>query len=177
MIAFVSLVLLSPALLLIAILVIISSGRPVLFHQRRVGLHKHEFELLKFRSMVHSPTNGGPWATSKNDNRITPIGRILRRTSLDELPQIWNVLKGEMSIVGPRPDVPQQRQLYADAEWDLRTSVRPGLTGLAQATLRSAATPEQRKKLDLQYVRDRSITLDLWILWQTLRQVFFKGSY
>jgi lipopolysaccharide/colanic/teichoic acid biosynthesis glycosyltransferase len=105
------------------------------------------------------------------------VGRFLRRTSLDELPQLFNVLKGDMSLVGPRPDVPAQRSLYTDEEWALRTSVRPGITGLAQATVRSAATQAERTALDLEYVRKASFWFDMKILLLTVRQVLGKGSF
>jgi lipopolysaccharide/colanic/teichoic acid biosynthesis glycosyltransferase len=104
------------------------------------------------------------------------VGRLIRRTSLDELPQLINVIFGDMSVVGPRPDVPAQRTNYTEPEWLERHSVRPGITGLAQATLRSEATAEQRTSLDLQYVRNASIMLDLKVMLLTLRQVFGRGG-
>jgi len=104
------------------------------------------------------------------------VGRFIRRTSLDELPQLLNVLLGHMSLVGPRPDVPAQRALYSEADWAARCSVRPGVTGLAQARLRSAATPEQRLALDLQYAREAGLWLDLRILWWTLGRLSGQGS-
>ena len=100
----------------------------------------------------------------------------MRKTSLDELPQLFNVLKGEMSLVGPRPDVPAQRALYTPADWALRCGVRPGITGLAQALLRSEATPQQRLDLDLRYAREHGPWLDLKILAWTLRRLGGKGS-
>lgn len=175
--AIVAIVMLSPIMLVLALSVKITSGSPILFRQPRVGLGCELFELLKFRTMVHSPNEQGSWSTSINDSRITPIGRFLRSTSLDELPQLWNILVGDMSIVGPRPDVPQQRQLYTAEEWSKRTSVKPGLTGLAQCTLRSEATIEHRKELDLKYVREQSLRFDIYILGKTVKQVFLKGSY
>ena len=108
---------------------------PVLFRQTRLGLHGREFGMFKFRSMVKNAASIGPYFTSDNDPRITRVGRFIRRTSIDELPQILNVLRGDMSLVGPRPDVPAQRALYSDADWAQRCSVRPGITGLAQALL------------------------------------------
>src|SRR5690606_34894805 len=103
-------------------------------------------------------------------------GRYLRRYSLDELPQVINVLKGDMSVVGPRPDVPAQRSLYSQADFAKRHSVRPGITGLTQATLRSNATPEGRLRLDLEYVDRASFLLDMKILALTVRQVLTKGG-
>lgn len=165
------LVLLSPLLLLIAILIIVTSGRPVLFSQERVGLQGRSFRLFKFRSMVIHAQETGAWSTSTNDSRITAMGQVLRASSLDELPQLWNIAIGDMSFIGPRPDVPQQKSLYSEQEWRIRHSVRPGITGLAQATLRSDATPEQRKALDLQYVQENSLGLNVSIVFKTIQQV------
>lgn len=132
--------------------------------------------MYKFRSMRVDADRIGGYSTATNDPRITGIGRFIRRTSLDELPQLLNVIKGDMSLVGPRPDVPKQRFLYSDEEWLMRHQVRPGVTGLAQATLRSTGTEDERKALDLEYVQRRSLRLDLWILVLTARQVVFVGG-
>lgn len=172
----VALLLLSPVLAAAALAVMLESGRPVLFRQVRVGQGGREFGMYKFRSMVTNAAAIGPYHTSADDPRITRVGRFIRRTSLDELPQLFNVLLGDMSLVGPRPDVPAQRALYAPADWDLRCSVRPGITGLAQARLRSAATESQRLALDLQYVREHGLWLDLRIMVWTLGRLAGKGS-
>jgi lipopolysaccharide/colanic/teichoic acid biosynthesis glycosyltransferase len=132
--------------------------------------------MLKFRSMVRSAAAHGSYMTGSNDPRITRIGRVIRRASLDELPQLLNILKGEMSLVGPRPDVPAQRADYSEADWRERCSVRPGLTGLAQARLRSQATAAERLALGLQYVRQHGIALDLKILVWTLARLGGMGS-
>ena len=171
-----ALLLLSPLLLGAALAVALDSGWPVLFLQTRVGRHGQTFDMLKFRSMVKNAAAIGPYFTSAADPRITRVGRFIRRTSLDELPQLLNVLKGDMSLVGPRPDVPAQRSLYSDADWQARCSVRPGITGLAQAKIRSEGTPEQRLALDLQYVREASVMFDLKILVWTLGRLTGKGS-
>jgi lipopolysaccharide/colanic/teichoic acid biosynthesis glycosyltransferase len=168
--------LLSPLLAATAVAIALESGRPVLFRQTRMGLGGREFGMYKFRSMVKDAASRGPYHTSADDPRITRVGRFIRRTSLDELPQLFNVLRGDMSLVGPRPDVPAQRALYADADWALRCSVRPGITGLAQARLRSEATPEQRLALDLQYAREHSLRMDADILWMTLGRLAGRGS-
>ncbi|MEM9270335.1 MAG: sugar transferase [Pseudomonadota bacterium] len=144
---------------------------PVLFRQTRVGLGGAPFEILKLRTMVVDAEAKGGFATQAGDARITRVGRVLRKTSLDELPQLWNVLVGDMSLVGPRPDVPAQRDLYTDAEFALRHSVRPGITGLAQASGRSSLTMEERRNLDLDYARNASLALDLQILWRTLTRL------
>ena len=150
----VALLILSPVLFGAALAIALESGFPVLFRQTRLGLHGREFGMLKFRSMVKNAASIGPYFTSTSDPRVTRVGRFIRRTSIDELPQILNVLRGDMSLVGPRPDVPAQRALYSDADWAQRCSVRPGITGLAQALLRSEGTEAQRLALDLRYTRD-----------------------
>ena len=169
------LVLLSPLLAVAALAVALESPGPVLFRQTRLGQGGREFAMYKFRSMVANAAGIGPYHTSSGDPRITRVGRFLRRTSIDELPQLLNVLKGDMSLVGPRPDVPPQRGLYSDADWALRCSVRPGITGLAQATLRSQATPEQRLSLDLRYAREQNLWLDAKIVAWTFGR-FGRGS-
>jgi lipopolysaccharide/colanic/teichoic acid biosynthesis glycosyltransferase len=171
-----ALLLLSPLMLGVALAVALESGFPVLFRQVRVGRGDREFGLYKFRSMVKDAASIGPYHTASDDPRITRTGRFIRRTSLDELPQLLNVLKGEMSLVGPRPDVPAQRALYTADDWRARCSVRPGITGLAQALLRSQATPQQRLDLDLRYVREQSLGLDLRILFWTLGRLTGRGS-
>jgi lipopolysaccharide/colanic/teichoic acid biosynthesis glycosyltransferase len=132
--------------------------------------------MYKFRSMVRNAAAIGPFNTAAADPRITRVGRFIRRTSLDELPQLLNVLKGDMSLVGPRPDVPLQRSLYNEADWAERCSVRPGITGLAQVVLRSEGTEDQRRELDLRYVREQSVWLDLKIMAWTVGRLTGKGS-
>ncbi len=171
-----ALLLLSPVLLATAAAVAIDSGFPVLFRQVRIGAGGHGFGMLKFRSMVKDAAGIGPFNTAANDPRITRVGRFIRRTSLDELPQLLNVLKGDMSLVGPRPDVPVQRALYNDADWALRCSVRPGITGLAQVVLRSEGTEDQRRELDLRYVREHDLWLDLKILAWTASRLTGRGA-
>ena len=174
--ALTALVVLAPVLAAVALAVALESGSPVLFRQTRIGLGGREFGMVKFRSMVPGAAAIGPYFTSDNDPRITRVGRFIRRTSLDEMPQLFNVLRGDMSLVGPRPDVPAQRSLYSDEQWAVRCSVRPGITGLAQARLRSSATPEERLALDLRYAREHSLWLDLRILGWTLGRLSGKGA-
>lgn len=122
--------------------------------------------------MVRNAGTLGPHFTEGGaDPRITPVGRFLRRTSIDELPQLLNVIKGDMSLVGPRPDLPVQRSLYSEAQWAERCSVRPGITGLAQVLFRSEATHEQRLTADLRYAREVSVWLDLQILVGTVKRL------
>ncbi|MBS3910798.1 MAG: sugar transferase [Hydrogenophaga sp.] len=174
--ALLALLLLSPLLLGTALAVALESGFPVLFRQTRVGLHGREFGMFKFRSMVKNAASIGPYFTSANDPRVTRVGRFIRRTSLDELPQLINVLTGDMSLVGPRPDVPAQKSLYTEADWSQRCSVRPGITGLAQALYRSESTEAQRLEADLRYTRETSLWLDLKICWWTIRRLSGKGA-
>jgi lipopolysaccharide/colanic/teichoic acid biosynthesis glycosyltransferase len=121
--------------------------------------------------MVANADQVGSFRTQEGDHRITKVGRFLRKTSLDELPQLVNVLTGDMSLVGPRPDTPKQEADYTPDEWEARHRVRPGITGLAQATLRSAATPEERIAADLDYARNPSLARDMRILAMTAKQV------
>lgn len=171
-----ALLILMPLLLITAAFIRLQDGGPSLFGQQRVGKDGQSFLMWKFRSMVMNAESQGGFSTADGDPRITPVGRFIRRTSLDELPQLLNVLVGDMSIVGPRPDVPAQRSLYTEDEWMVRHSVRPGITGLAQSTMRSEATTEQRKAMDLEYANNASLTLDARIILMTIKQVIFKGG-
>lgn len=175
-IVFFVLIILLPVFLIVFLL-IKKDGGPGLFMQTRVGLNGTTFKIYKFRSMVLNAEQLGGHSTLPNDNRITPIGRFIRRTSLDELPQLLNVLKGDMSLVGPRPNVCAQRCEYSHEQWEKRNSVLPGITGLAQATVRSNATWQERLDLDLAYVERKSLFLDFWILILTIKQVLSKGGY
>jgi lipopolysaccharide/colanic/teichoic acid biosynthesis glycosyltransferase len=172
----IALVVLFPLLAAAAAAIAIESGGPIFFKQVRLGLGGREFGMYKFRSMVRDAASTGSWHTATDDPRITRVGRILRRTSIDELPQLLNVIKGEMSLVGPRPDVPAQRALYTDEDWAVRCSVRPGITGLAQALLRSEATEARRLELDMRYVRFHNLLLDLKIIGWTLARLGGKGG-
>ncbi|MBA4260733.1 MAG: sugar transferase [Comamonadaceae bacterium] len=171
-----ALLLLWPLLLGTALAVALESGLPVLLRQNRIGLHGRTFGMFKFRSMVKNAASIGPYFTAANDPRITRVGRFIRRTSLDELPQLLNVLKGDMSLVGPRPDVSAQKELYTAADWAQRCSVRPGITGLAQALYRSDSTEAQRLEADLRYARQASLWLDLKICWWTVKRLGGRGA-
>jgi len=170
------LILLAPVLLLAALAVVLDSGLPVFFKQTRVGLKGREFGMFKFRSMVVNAASTGPYFTDTNDARITRVGQFIRRTSIDELPQIINVLLGDMSLVGPRPDVPVQQSLYAPEDWAQRCSVRPGITGLAQVMIRSVGSHQDRLDLDLRYIRDQNWWVDVKVMWLTLGRLSGKGG-
>lgn len=175
-VALVALLLLSPVILLVALLIYLTDKGPVFFKQKRVGLNGKTFDIYKFRSMVTNASSLGGHQTLENDNRITKIGRVIRKTSVDELPQLLNVLLGDMSVVGPRPNVPLQREEYSEQEWDKRNSVQPGITGLAQAKGRSCLTPEQRTKYDLEYVDNVNLINDIKIILLTVKQIVTKGG-
>jgi lipopolysaccharide/colanic/teichoic acid biosynthesis glycosyltransferase len=164
------LVLLSPLLLLVALLVMADVGLPVLFRQQRPGLNGRPFELVKFRTMRSDSAAGS--GVASDGLRLTRTGRLLRASSLDELPELWNVLKGEMSLVGPRPLLMQYLDRYSP-EQARRHEVRPGLTGWAQVNGRNALSWEEKFALDVWYVDHRSFALDLKILlltaWSLIR--------
>jgi len=171
-----ALFILSPFFIIISLIIYLSDRGAILYTQKRVGLDCQEFSLYKFRTMCPNADKIGSYSTSTNDYRITRVGKFLRRSSLDELPQLVNVMIGDMSLVGPRPNVPMQRSLYCETDWNKRHSIKPGITGLAQATLRSSATEKQRLMLDLEYVDRMNISFDLKIIFMTIKQVLFKGG-
>jgi len=187
-VAALALVLLAPVLLSLAVAVKIGSPGPVLYRQERVGLNGRPFTMLKFRSMVVDADrqldalrgdniSDGLLFKMQNDPRVTPVGRLLRRLSLDELPQLFNVLRGTMSLVGPRPPLPGEVARY-DTSVSRRLLVRPGLTGLWQISGRSDLSWEESVRLDLRYVENWSLALDLLILWKTGRAVLSRsGAY
>lgn len=174
-----ALLVLVPVMLLVAVAIWGLDGWPVLFVQQRTGLRGREFPLLKFRSMIRDASRVGPEFTAAGDSRITPLGRFLRRSSLDELPQLFNVLIGQMSLVGPRPDTVALTKTLPPAIAARRWSVRPGITGWAQVNGRSSVTPEVRIRYDLEYVDRLSLMLDLRVLVRTVRQVLSRtdGSW
>jgi len=194
--ACVALLLFGPIMLVVALAVRMSSDGPVIFRQKRVSLGGEFFDIYKFRTMLYvedemhlaqsrthtanstanSPANSPASWTARNDPRVTPLGRFLRSTSLDELPQLFNVLKGEMSLVGPRPERPELIERFRE-DWRgyvLRQHVKAGITGWAQVNgLRGDTSLRKRLQLDLFYVRHWSLGFDLKILWLTL----FRGFY
>ncbi|HET7367395.1 MAG TPA: sugar transferase [Gaiella sp.] len=170
------LVLTSPLLAAAAVAIKLEDGGPVLYRQRRVGKDGEDFELLKLRSMtVGAEHLGAGFAVDRGDSRITRVGRVLRRTSVDELPQLWNVLRGNMSVIGPRPTLRYQVDRYSDRQ-RRRLDVRPGLTGWAQVNGRATLSWDDRIELDVWYVEHRSPLVDLRILLRTPRALF-GGTY
>jgi lipopolysaccharide/colanic/teichoic acid biosynthesis glycosyltransferase len=176
-----ALLVLSPVLALAAIAIRLESPGRVIYRQRRVGRDGHEFDVLKLRTMVDGAEHiGAGLAVNTGDARITRVGRILRRTSLDELPNLINVLRGEMAIIGPRPTLPSQVAQYTERELG-RLAIRPGITGWAQVNGRTSLPWTQRIELDLWYIEHRTWRLDLKILWRSARQVvqgegLYKGT-
>lgn len=162
-------------LLLVALLILAGDGRPVLFAQERIGQFGRPFKIYKFRTMVKNAEAIGPRSTASGDPRITPIGAFLRKTSLDELPQLFNVLAGDMSFVGFRPGV---REDYEPEDFDSGMfAVRPGITGYAQVNGRSALTPEEKRAWERKYAADISWLTDMKILCKTVLVVLKrKGS-
>jgi len=170
------LVVTSPLLAASALAIKLEDGGPVLYRQTRVGKDGEDFELLKLRTMVvGAEKEGAGFAVDRGDSRITRIGRILRRTSIDELPQLWNVVRGEMSLIGPRPTLRYQVDTYTDRQ-RRRLDVRPGLTGWAQVNGRASLPWEERIELDVWYVEHRSPRVDLRILLRT-PLALFGGTY
>lgn len=158
----------SPFLLVAAVAIKVDSRGPVFYRQQRVGLGGEMFEMLKLRTMTHGAPLGGIWdPLTADDPRVTRVGRFLRRTSLDELPNLFNVVRGEMAIVGPRPTISEQVAEYTP-EQRRRLEVKPGLTGWAQVNGRASLPWEERIKLDVWYVDNRSPGLDLRILGRTV---------
>ena len=171
----VALILFSPIMLIVAILVKKSSPGPIFFAQERIGLGNKPFKMYKFRSMgVQDPKKEAKEWTTKNDARVTPVGRVIRKTSLDELPQFWNVLKGDMSLIGPRPERPLFVEKFKEEipRYMIKHQVRPGITGWAQVNgFRGDTSIRSRIEHDLYYIENWSLGLDIKILFLT----FFKG--
>lgn len=178
-------------MLVIAVAIRIGDGAPVLFRQKRVGLHCEPFVLMKFRTMTVDPLRAtgeisaakvGPQERAKfqtatvHDSRVTRIGRILRRTHLDELPQLFNVIRGDMSLVGVRPDVPVQEADYDPVVWRQRHTLRPGITGLAQIDTDAQLYFASRLKRDLEWGAKQGAGLYFAILWGTFRKVLRQDS-
>lgn len=164
---------LSPVLLVVAVLVRVKLGNPVLFHQERPGLHEKIFTLCKFRTMTDARDEKGELLP--DSVRLTSFGKFLRSTSLDELPELFNIFKGDMSIIGPRPLLVSYLPWYTEEE-RLRHTVRPGLTGLAQASGRNFLDWDSRLAKDVEYVKNLSFAMDLKVLFMTVRAVLDRSG-
>lgn len=167
----VAIVILALPMAVIAIIILATDGRPVVFRQERVGLGNKTFRIRKFRSMKVGTKNVATKDLKDSDDCITPIGKVLRKTSLDELPQLINILEGTMSFVGPRPLIPQEEHIRKMRAEKNVYSVRPGVTGLAQVNGRDLVTEEQKVNWDAEYVQNRSMLLDIKIMFKTVAVV------
>ena len=173
LLALIGLILASPILLFVAILVKTKLGSPILFRQQRVGLNGEIFKMIKFRTMKDATdSEGNPLP---DEERLTKFGQLLRKTSLDELPELWNVLKGEMSLVGPRPLLVEYLPLYSKEQMK-RHDVRPGITGYAQVNGRNNISWTKKFELDVYYVENFSLWLDVKILFQTVAKVLGQAD-
>lgn len=179
-ISLLGIIILSPILIIIALLIRLTSKGPAFFLQERLGKNGKVFRIIKFRTMVVNAEHigSGLKINSEEDNRITKVGKVLRKTSLDELPQLINAIKGDMSIVGPRPPVtyfPHEYKDYTD-EQKKRFEVRPGITGLAQVKVRNSATWDERINIDIEYVKKVTFIGDVKIILKTVGQVLKKEN-
>ena len=190
--SFTAILFLSPFLALICIAIKFDSKGPILFKQNRVGMHQEIFQLYKFRTMYYDQSSDGEIGnnesatqarkryktTTINDSRITKIGMFLRKYHIDELPQLLNILKNEMSLIGPRPDVQAQKIDYSLNQWIRRHKVKPGISGLAQIYSGSPKfSPSLRVALDLKYQKSQSLQLDAFIFQETIRKVLLGKSF
>ncbi|MGL6058441.1 MAG: sugar transferase [Culicoidibacterales bacterium] len=179
--ALIFLVIALPIMILIIIAIKLESQGPIIFKQERLGESGKIFKIYKFRTMIDNAINiGQGLRTEKGDSRITKVGNILRKTSLDEIPQLINIIKGEMSFIGPRPPVPYHPYKYSDYSetQKQRFNVKPGITGLAQVKYRNSATWEKRIEEDIKYVEKVNLILDIKILFSTILTVLFgKNVY
>lgn len=155
-----------PAMMAVSVAVVANSGWPVFFRQERVGRDGRIFRIYKFRTMVPDAENKGPLLAIREDPRVTRVGRFLRRWSLDELPQIFNVLRGDMSLVGPRPELPQLVATYSPWQRQVLKAM-PGVTGFSQVHGRDDLAIDTKLRLDVYYTRHRSLAMDMWIIWRT----------
>ena len=170
-ISILGIILLSPILIIIWLILLISIGSPIIFIQERPGLNERPFYFYKFRTMTNTKDKNGVYLSDKK--RITPFGSFLRRTSLDELPSLWNVIKGDMSLVGPRPLLMEYLRYYSEKQ-KRRHNVKPGITGWAQINGRNKISWEEKFDLDIWYVDNQSFKLDIKILIATAKKVIFQ---
>jgi len=166
-------ILLSPFLVILGLIILFSFGSPVFFIQSRPGLLGKPFKFIKFRTMTNNKNSDGDLMPDKN--RLSPLGSFLRKTSIDELPSLWNVLKGDMSLVGPRPLLMEYLPLYSEEQMR-RHEVKPGITGWAKINGRNSVSWEEKFELDLWYVNNQSFILDLKIFLITIKKVLFQEN-
>lgn len=182
----IGLIVLSPVFLIVAIAIKIDDGGPIFYNQERIGKNGKEFKMYKFRSMkvnadqeldklIHKNEVDGAMFKMKDDPRITRVGKFIRKTSIDEFPQLLNVLFGQMSIVGPRPPLPREVKMYTDYDWQ-RLYVRPGCTGLWQVTVRNSVGFHEMVNIDLEYIQKRGFWLDIKIMFKTIKVIFVPNS-
>lgn len=182
----IGLIILSPVFLIVAIAIKLDDNGPVFYNQQRIGENGKPFKMYKFRSMkvnadkylddlIHKNEIDGAMFKIKNDPRITRVGRFIRKTSIDEFPQLLNVLLGQMSIVGPRPPLPREVKMYTDYDWQ-RLYVRPGCTGLWQVTARNSVGFHEMVNIDLEYIQQRGFWLDIKIMLKTIKVIFIPNS-
>ena len=167
----VALILLAIPMAVIALKIRRESPGPAIYAQRRVGLNGKVFNLYKFRSMYQdAEVRGAQWAKDE-DPRVTPLGRFLRNKRLDEIPQFWNVVKGDMSLIGPRPERPAFHEVFCERinGWEQRVMVKPGITGLAQVEGGYDLLPKEKARIDIAYIENRCVKLDFGIIWRTVR--------
>lgn len=180
------LIILSPVFLIVAIAIKLDDNGPVFYNQQRIGENGKPFKMYKFRSMkvnadkylddlIHKNEIDGAMFKIKNDPRITRVGKFIRKTSIDEFPQLLNVLLGQMSIVGPRPPLPREVKMYTDYDWQ-RLYVRPGCTGLWQVTARNSVGFHEMVNIDLEYIQQRGFWLDIKIMLKTIKIIFIPNS-
>lgn len=170
LISLITLILTFPILLISIVAIKIDSKGPIFFLHERTGLNGKPFKMIKFRGMVHNALDIGPELTQINDPRITRVGKILRRTSIDEIPQVFNVLKGEMSIIGPRPEITKITSSYSIEQRKV-FEFKPGITGISQIGGRQMLSPEQRTKMEIEYYSNENFLSDLKIFYKTIAVV------
>ncbi|MBE6753796.1 MAG: sugar transferase [Ruminococcaceae bacterium] len=176
--SFIGLVLLSPVLLVVVILIRVTSKGPAIFTQNRVGIHKTVFKMYKFRSMrIDTPKNMPTHLLDNPEQYITGVGRFIRRTSIDELPQLFNILKGDMSIIGPRPALPNQEDLIEQRDLYGANDVRPGLTGWAQINGRDELPIDVKARYDGEYCENIGLAMDLKCFFMTIGKVLSSDGY
>ena len=170
-------IILSPFMLIISVLIFIFDGSPIIFSQKRVGYNDELFNIYKFRTMKNGTRQTATAELKEVDSRVTKLGKILRKLSLDEIPQLFNVLKGDMSFIGPRPLIPQETKIRELRRQNNIYSVKPGITGWAQINGRDNVTIEQKTLLDKEYVDNRSLKMDCKIVFKTIINVISSKDF